>query len=70
MDNADLMTAVEAAEKYNIALAKILTTVQLRWLRHEIFGGLLFVHEKELRQLLRRRKTEYIQTAFKEAKDE
>ena len=70
MDNADLMTAVDTAEKYVIELEKILTAVQLRWLRHEIFGGLLFVHEKELRQLLLRHKTEYIQTAFKEAKDE
>lgn len=66
MDNADLMTAVEAAEKYNIALEKILTAVQLRWLRFELAGGILFIHEKEFRQLLRQRKTEYIQTAFAE----
>lgn len=70
MENMDLMTAAEAAEKYDIAQEKILTAVQLRWLRFERAGGILFIHEKEFRQLLLRHKTEYIQTAFKEAKDE
>lgn len=64
MENADLMTAVDAAEKYGIELEKILTAVQLRWLRFELAGGILFIHEKEFRQLLRHRKTEYIQTTF------
>lgn len=66
MDNADLMTAVDAAEKYGIELEKILTAVQLRWLRRKLFGGSIYIHEKEFRQLLRQRKTEYIQTAFAE----
>lgn len=64
MENADLMTAIEAAEKYGIALEKILTAVQLRWLRYELYCGIIFVHEKEFRQLLRQHKTEYIQTTF------
>lgn len=66
MINADLMTAAEAAEKYGIALEKILTAVQLRWLRYELYCGIIFIHEREFRLLLRNRKTEYIQTAFAE----
>lgn len=64
MENMDLMTAIEAAEKYDIAIEKILTAVQLRWLRYELYCSILFVHEKEFRQLLRQHKTEYIQTTF------
>ena len=41
MENADLMTAVDTAEKYGIELEKILTAVQLRWLRRKLFGGII-----------------------------